>query len=89
MSQFAKCLTEKGAVFYGTEWCPHCNNQKAMFGDAMKNINFIDCDKESQACTTAGIEGYPTRVFKDGSKTPGTQEFAALAAKTGCEVPQS
>jgi len=25
---FAKCLTQNGVKFYGTYWCPHCNNQK-------------------------------------------------------------
>lgn len=31
---FAKCLTEKGAKMYGTSWCGHCKNQKALFGDS-------------------------------------------------------
>ena len=28
----AKCLTSKDVKMYGTSWCPHCNNQKEMFG---------------------------------------------------------
>jgi len=30
-SEFAKCLTQKGAKMYGTFWCPHCQNQKKEF----------------------------------------------------------
>jgi hypothetical protein len=29
--EFAQCITDSGAVFYGTEWCSHCKNQKALF----------------------------------------------------------
>jgi hypothetical protein len=28
---FAQCLKDKDAKFYGAFWCPHCQNQKAMF----------------------------------------------------------
>ena len=31
LDQFALCLGDKGAVFYGAFWCPHCQNQKKMF----------------------------------------------------------
>lgn len=27
----AQCLAEKGAKFYGAEWCPHCRDQKLAF----------------------------------------------------------
>src|SRR3989344_9366604 len=33
---FAQCLTEKGAIFYGTFWCPHCKDQKELFGNSIK-----------------------------------------------------
>jgi thiol-disulfide isomerase/thioredoxin len=28
--EFAKCLTDNGAKFYGAFWCPHCQAQKKM-----------------------------------------------------------
>ena len=31
----AQCLTEKEVIMYGTEWCSHCKNQKAMFGESV------------------------------------------------------
>lgn len=56
-----------------------------MFGAAMSGITFVDCDKNVEQCTQAGIDGYPTRVFADGSRGEGTQTFEELAAKAGCE----
>ncbi len=41
---FAKCITEKGLDFYGAGWCSHCQRQKQLFGEAMKYINYIECD---------------------------------------------
>jgi thiol-disulfide isomerase/thioredoxin len=37
----ASCLKEKGAVFYGAFWCPHCQNQKAMFGKSAKLLPYV------------------------------------------------
>ena len=28
VEEFAKCLTENGAVMYGAFWCPHCSRTK-------------------------------------------------------------
>ena len=84
LDDFAQCLTEKGAIFYGTEWCPHCKKQKKMFGNSVRYINFVDCDKEKDACATAGVKGYPTWKFADGTSLSGTQFLKTLAEKTGC-----
>jgi thiol-disulfide isomerase/thioredoxin len=85
---FAQCVTDAGAVFYGTEWCPHCKNQKALFGvAAMEKIKFIDCDQQKALCDSANVTGYPTWVFRDGSSIAGTQSLEAIAAKTNCTLP--
>lgn len=86
---FAKCLTEKGAEFYGAFWCPHCRNQKSLFGKSVEHINYIECstpDGNSQLsqCTEKGIEGYPTWIFSDGSRENGEVPLEKLAEKTGC-----
>ncbi|HLC47432.1 MAG TPA: hypothetical protein VJI75_06950 [Candidatus Nanoarchaeia archaeon] len=82
---FAKCLTEKGAVMYGTEWCPHCKTQKELFGDSFKYVNYVDCDKNSGECIAKGIEGYPTWII-GGGKYPGVQQFTTLKQLSGCEI---
>ena len=82
----AKCLAEKGAIIYGTQWCPHCKDQKKAFGSESKEfLPFVDCDKKKGACSKAGIEGYPTWKFSDNSELVGTQSLEALAKKTNCE----
>lgn len=86
---FAKCLTEKGAEFYGAFWCPHCRNQKSLFGKSAEYLNYIECstpDGNSQLsqCTEKGIEGYPTWIFADGSRENGEVSLEKLAEKTGC-----
>ena len=32
---FAKCLATKQAKMYGLYWCPHCIEQKEMFGKGL------------------------------------------------------
>ncbi|HEY4504811.1 MAG TPA: hypothetical protein VJI73_03495, partial [Candidatus Paceibacterota bacterium] len=32
LDAFANCLKDRGAIFYGAFWCPHCANQKKLFG---------------------------------------------------------
>ena len=36
---FAQCLTENDAKMYGAFWCPHCKEQKAMFGSSWKYVS--------------------------------------------------
>ena len=84
-TDFAKCLTAKGAKLYGTDWCPHCKNQKELFGSAFRYIDYIDCDQKGLACQTAEIPGYPTWII-NGKKYSGTQKLEWLASFTGCEL---
>jgi thiol-disulfide isomerase/thioredoxin len=90
---FANCLKEKGAVFYGAFWCPHCQNQKAMFGKSARLLPYVECstpDGRGQlaVCQDKKIEGYPTWEFADGSRESGEVPLARLAEKTGCSLPQ-
>jgi hypothetical protein len=89
---FAQCLTEKGTKMYGAWWCPHCADQKEMFGFAFQYVNYTECSPEGQrtmneTCTKAGIKGYPTWQFADGSRVQGPQPLSVLSEKTGCKLP--
>lgn len=87
LAQFATCLKEKGATFYGTEWCPHCKKQKALFGPQnLSFVPYVNCEEKSIACRKAGVSAYPTWIFADGSKKEGTQSLKSLAKKTGCSL---
>ncbi|MFH1432571.1 MAG: thioredoxin domain-containing protein [archaeon] len=82
---FAQCLTDKGAVMYGTEWCSHCKDQKALFEDSFARVNYVDCDKNMQKCLDAGVEGYPTWVIM-GENYPGIQPLLKLSELSGCAL---
>ena len=90
--EFATCLTDSGAKFYGAFWCPHCLDQKRAFGKSVKLTPYIECstpDKRGQlqVCTDAGIESYPTWVFADGERMSGNIPFETLSEKTECVLP--
>ncbi|MFH1850013.1 MAG: hypothetical protein ABH879_07590 [archaeon] len=82
---FAQCLTESGAVMYGTEWCSHCQNQKEAFGPSFEYINFVDCDKNRYLCESAGVEGFPTWSI-NGSNHAGEQSMPVLQSLSGCRI---
>ena len=84
---FAICLSENGAEMYGAYWCGHCKDQKEMFGSSFEKVNYIECTVDQDKCEAAGIKGYPTWKFADGSLLPGAQQFSTLAQKTGCPLP--
>jgi thiol-disulfide isomerase/thioredoxin len=94
---FAKCLGEKGAKFYGAYWCPHCQSQKDMFGNAKKFLPYTECSDPNgknssivqQVCRDANIKLYPTWQFPDGTRAVGEQSLSTLANKTGCQLPDT
>jgi hypothetical protein len=89
--EFAQCISDSGAKFYGAWWCPHCQNQKAIFGKSAQHLPYVECSDKSRAqtqeCTDLGIQSYPTWQFPDGTKETGEKTFAELAAKTNCPAP--
>ena len=92
LDTFAACLKDKGAVFYGAFWCPHCQKQKAMFGNSVKYLPYVECstpDAKDQlpVCNEKKIENYPTWIFADGSRLIGEVPLATLAEKTSCTLP--
>ena len=89
---FALCLAEKQVVMYGAYWCPHCQNQKKAFGSSFEHIPYVECAirgqrEQARACTDAGIKGFPTWVFADGSRIEGEMSLKALNEKTECLLP--
>lgn len=94
VAAFAQCLKDKGVVFYGAFWCSHCKAQKALFGDAVELLPYVECstpdgNKQLQVCIDKRIEGYPTWEFVDGSRLSGERTFAELGEKANCPVPAS
>jgi hypothetical protein len=89
----AQCIADSGAKFYGAFWCPHCQNQKKLFGKSEKLLPYVECSTPNgqgqlQVCIDAGIQGYPTWEFADGSRLNGEIPLTQLAEKTSCQLPQ-
>lgn len=84
----AEHLSAIGAKEYGAFWCPHCYEQKQIFGkEAFEKINYIECDPQGvnsqrDACIAAGIQSYPTWEI-NGELYPGTKTAAELAELSG------
>ena len=76
---FAKCLSEKGAVMYGADFCQYSHAQKGMFGKSFKFINYKDFSKNPNVKTT------PTWVI-NGRLIERVQSFDRLAELTGCSI---
>ncbi len=90
---FATCIKDSGALFYGAFWCPHCQNQKAMFGPSAKLLPYIECSTPNgqgqlPICTDAGVTGYPTWKFGTTTVT-GEIELPKLAELTNCPLPEA
>lgn len=91
LDSFAQCLKDKGAVFYGAFWCPHCQKQKAMFGSASKLLPYVECSTpdgkaQLQVCIDKKIASYPTWEFADGSRATGERSLSELSQKTSCPL---
>jgi thiol-disulfide isomerase/thioredoxin len=89
---FTQCLKDRGAIFYGAFWCPHCQAQKKLFGASAKLLPYVECstpdgNRQLQVCIDKGIKSYPTWVFADGTEQTGEIGLKQLADKSGCELP--
>jgi len=92
LDEFAQCLADKEAKFYGAFWCPHCQNQKAMFGKSQKLLPYIECstpdgEGQLQVCIDKEVTGYPTWEFADGTRLGGEVQLKTLSEKTTCPLP--
>lgn len=83
---FAKCLTEKKIVMYGSESCHACAAQKKMFGSSFQYINYTDCEAKTELCNEKGIIGYPTWEINGHLLEPGTMNLKTLGVVSGCQV---
>ena len=89
----ARHLKQVGAKEYVAWWCPHCHEQKQLFGkEAYSEINHIECDprgKNAQPdlCQAANIQGFPTWEI-NGKLYPNVQSLEKLAQISGYSGPR-
>lgn len=91
LDTFASCIKDSGATFYGAFWCPHCQNQKAMFGSSARLLPYIECstpdgNNQLQICGDAGVTGYPTWKFPDDTVETGEVSLERLSELTSCPL---
>ena len=89
---FATCLKDKGVIFYGAFWCPHCQRTKAMFGTAAKLLPYVECSTpdgkgQTQVCVDKKINNYPTWIFPDGKILTGERTLQELSVASSCPLP--
>ena len=98
----ARHLRQIGAKMYGAYWCPHCHDQKQLFGQpASEEINYVECDPTGQnaqpnlcEAAAARIEergerfGFPTWEI-NGELYPGTRNLDELADLSGYQGPRN
>jgi len=89
---FAKCLAARDAKMYGLYWCPHCIEQKEMFGASFRYVPYVECAIKGSrelapACKIAGAKLFPSWQFGTDPPKEGVLSLEALSDKTGCSLP--
>lgn len=99
----AKHLKQVGAKMYGAYWCPHCHDQKQLFGkEAAQIFTYVECATDGQNSQTALCQdiaskaqaktgqpfGFPTWEI-NGQFYSGTQSLTDLAKNSGYKGPQN
>jgi uncharacterized membrane protein/thiol-disulfide isomerase/thioredoxin len=93
----AQHLAKVGAKEYSAYWCPHCHEQKLLFGkEAEEVINKdvkVECDPgglkaQPELCKAAKIEGFPTWII-NGKSYSGVQNLEQLAKVSGYTGPRN
>ncbi len=82
--KLAKYLSSKNITLYNAYWCPHCHEQKEMFGkEAVSSLILVECasdgkNSKAELCKRKGINGYPSWEI-NGKIFPGTKTLNELA----------
>jgi uncharacterized membrane protein/glutaredoxin len=87
----AEHLARSGAKFYGAWWCPHCTDQKEMFGASAHRLPYIECSPggrrgpQAKECEGAAIRSYPTWII-NGQRFEGVLSLKELSARSGFQA---
>ena len=94
LDSFAQCIKDKGVIFYGAFWCPHCQRTTAMFGSSAKHLPYVECSKpdgktQTQICIDKKIQSYPTWVSTATTTVlTGEHTLKELSDFTTCPLPE-
>ena len=94
LESFAKCLSKKGYLMYGSFTCSRCRAQRKNFGEAFEYIKEIECNPTApntqvELCLKKKIRKTPTWIQEvDGQelkRLEGYQLLEILASSSGCD----
>jgi uncharacterized membrane protein len=100
--ELARHLKQIGAKMYAAYWCPHCYEQKELFGkEALKDLPYIECapdgvNPQTPLCKEVAPKveqqtgqpfGFPAWEI-NGKYYPGTQSLEELAKVSGYTGPR-
>lgn len=92
LRELAEHLDQRGFRFYGASWCPHCQEQKALFGGAARYLPYVECSPHGRnapratTCELEDIRNYPTWVI-DGRRLERVITPRSLARMSGFRPP--
>ncbi|MGK7889338.1 MAG: vitamin K epoxide reductase family protein [Leptolyngbyaceae cyanobacterium] len=90
----AQHLSSIGVREFGAYWCPHCHDQKELFGkEASTYLDYIECaadgyEAQPEVCQTAGVTGYPSWDI-NGQILGGVRSLNELADLSGYTGPRN
>nr|YP_002048937.1 hypothetical protein PCC_0285 [Paulinella chromatophora]ACB42727.1 hypothetical protein PCC_0285 [Paulinella chromatophora] len=88
----ARFLTNSGTKMYSMYWCPHCHEQKELFGkEASSNLNIIECasdgkNSKKDICKENKVNRFPSWEIKndaDSLTDSGVKSLNELADLSG------
>ena len=88
LAALAEHLDERGARFFGADWCPNCQDQKALFGASAERLPYVECSPQGRggpvalACLDNDVDNYPTWII-DGRRHVGVIGPRELARLSG------
>lgn len=81
-------LIKTDAKFYGADWCPHCQEQKKLFGGSADHLPYIECSPygrgapQATTCDAKMIHSYPTWII-NGRRYERVLTLREVAAYSG------
>lgn len=89
----ARCLAERGAVYYGAAGCKACRAQERAFGEAFAAVSAVECHphapgSQAERCVERGIRVTPTWLLehdgREAGRLEGARSLEELAAFAEC-----
>ena len=79
---------------HGAYWCPHCVEQKELFGESARRLPYVECStggersRQASVCQAAGIRRHSTWII-GGQRFQEVLTLTRLAELTGFQPPAS